>query len=668
MPSQKKSNLMSSSKQAQVIQEALSLHQSGQLDEAEIYYNKLLEQSPKDTFLLSNLGTLKLQKNSLEDGIKLIEKSLNIDSNQPDALNNLGVVLQRHNRPIDAIDKYDRAIAIVPSYAEAFSNRGNALMDLNRFDEALDNYNHAVNIKPDYARAFSNRGNALKNLNRFDEALESYDQAIALNPNYANAFSNRGETLIKLGQIEKAVDSYKRSILLNPDLDYILGELLNAKMRLCLWNNLSKELRDLKTKIKKNEKASNPFPLLSLTDEPDILKKVSENYVKDKYPANTQQLNDLSKSKKSKIKIGYFSPDFRSHPVSTLTAEIYELHDRDQFEIHGFYFGPVTKDEMNRRISLGVDYFHNVQSLSDDDVVKLSRSIDIDIAVDLAGFTDFQRMGIFSRFAAPIQVSYIGYLGTMGADYYDYILADSTIIPIKNQKYYTEKIAYLPSYQANDSKRIRPEISFNRKDLGLPEGSFIFCCFNNTYKITPKTFDSWARILKEVKGSILLIYADNEVAKTNLQKEISNRGVNSSRLFFGKRLSKFEYLARYRVADLFLDTQPYNAGTTASDALWMGLPVLTLCGNSFPARMAASLLNAVNIPELITSTQDEYESLAIELASKPKKLKLIKDKLDGNISTASLFDSHKFTKSLESLYHKMVDRQCNGLDPDHIYE
>jgi predicted O-linked N-acetylglucosamine transferase (SPINDLY family) len=247
-------------------------------------------------------------------------------------------------------------------------------------------------------------------------------------------------------------------------------------------------------------------------------------------------------------------------------------------------------------------------------------------------------------------------------------LADSTIIPIKNQKYYTEKIAYLPSYQANDSKRIRPEISFNRKDLGLPEGSFIFCCFNNTYKITPKTFDSWARILKEVKGSILLIYADNEVAKTNLQKEISNRGVNSSRLFFGKRLSKFEYLARYRVADLFLDTQPYNAGTTASDALWMGLPVLTLCGNSFPARMAASLLNAVNIPELITSTQDEYESLAIELASKPKKLKLIKDKLDGNISTASLFDSHKFTKSLESLYHKMVDRQCNGLDPDHIYE
>jgi predicted O-linked N-acetylglucosamine transferase (SPINDLY family) len=256
----------------------------------------------------------------------------------------------------------------------------------------------------------------------------------------------------------------------------------------------------------------------------------------------------------------------------------------------------------------------------------------------------------------------------MGADYYDYILADLNIIPRENQKFYTEKIAYLSSYQANDSKRIRPDIFFNRKDLGLPESGFIFCCFNNTYKLTPETFDSWSRILKKAKDSILLIYVDNEVAKKNLRKEISNRGINSSRLFFGERLPESEYLARYRVADLFLDTHPYNAGTTASDALWMGLPVLTLCGNSFPSRMASSLLNALKIPELITLNQNDYESLAIELAIEPKKLKLIKDKLDNNISTAPLFDSQKFIKSLESVYCKMYDRRFNGLTPDHIYD
>ena len=668
MSSQKKSNLMPSSQQGHMMQKALFLHQSGQLTEAEKHYTKLLKYLPKDTFLLSNLGTLKLQKNNLEDGIKLIEKSLEIDSNQPNALNNLGVVLQKHLRPEEAIDKYDRAIAIVPGYAEAYSNRGNALMDLNRFNEALESYNQAVRIKPDYALAYSNRGNTLKDLNRFNEALESYNRAIVLNPNYANAYSNRGETLIKLGQIEQAVDSFQRSILLNPNIDYIFGELLNAKMRLCLWDKLSNNLRELKTKIKNSEKVSSPFPLLSLIDDPDILKKVSENYVKNKYPSNTQQIVNLPKSQKSKIKIGYFSPDFRSHPVSTLTAEIYELHDREKFEIHGFYFGPDTQDAMNHRIKHGVDYFHNIQSVSDDDAVKLSRSLGIDIAIDLTGFTDFQRIGIFSRHAAPIQVSYIGYLGTMGADYYDYILADLNIIPRENQKFYTEKIAYLSSYQANDSKRIRPDIFFHRKDLGLPESGFIFCCFNNTYKLTPETFDSWSRILKKAKDSILLIYVDNEVAKKNLRKEISNRGINSSRLFFGERLPESEYLARYRVADLFLDTQPYNAGTTASDALWMGLPVLTLCGNSFPSRMASSLLNALKIPELITLNQNDYESLAIELAIEPKKLKLIKDKLDNNISTAPLFDSQKFIKSLESVYCKMYDRRFNGLTPDHIYD
>jgi predicted O-linked N-acetylglucosamine transferase (SPINDLY family) len=301
------------------------------------------------------------------------------------------------------------------------------------------------------------------------------------------------------------------------------------------------------------------------------------------------------------------------------------------------------------------------------DVAMLARSIELDIAVDLGGYTQDSRTEIFAMSVAPIQLSYIGYLGTMGANYYDYLVADQTIIPEKNQKYYSEKVVYLPSYQVNDSKQSPPATIFTRQDIGLPEEGFVFCCFNNTYKITPTSFDSWGRILEKVQGSVLLIYADNESAQINLTKEVALRGIDPSRLIFGKRLPTPEYLARYRVADLFLDTHPYNAGTTSSDALRMGLPVLTCIGNSFASRMGASILHAINLPELITTTQEEYESLAIELAINPEKLKIIKDKLVNNLPTAPLYDTPLFTQHLESAYLTMYDRYQQGLDPEHIY-
>jgi len=343
------------------------------------------------------------------------------------------------------------------------------------------------------------------------------------------------------------------------------------------------------------------------------------------------------------------------------------MHDRNQFEIHAFSYGSDTNDEMNLRIKAGVDHFHEVRSMSHKDVAILARSLEIDIAVDLGGHTKDARTGIFAMSAAPIQASYIGVLSTMGADYYDYLVADQTLIPDKNQKYFLEKIVYLPSYQVNDSKESLPEITFTRQDLGLPEEGFVFCCFNNTFKFTPTTFDNWGRILKSVEGSVLLIYADNDTAQINLTKEIALRGIDPNRLIFGKRLSKSKYLARYQVADLFLDTRPFNAGTTASDALRMGLPVLTLKGNSFNSREAASVISALNLPELITTTEEEYESLAIELATHPEKLKIIKDKLVSNLPTAPLYDTPLFTRNLESAYSMMYDRYQRGLDADHIY-
>jgi predicted O-linked N-acetylglucosamine transferase (SPINDLY family) len=410
-----------------------------------------------------------------------------------------------------------------------------------------------------------------------------------------------------------------------------------------------------------------PFPLLALIDDPKIQRKTAEIYADKHYPQNYSLPKIGVYSRHSKIRIGYFSADFKKHPVASLTAELYELHDRSQFEIHAFSFGPNTNDEMNLRIKAGVDYFHDVHPLPYRDIAMLARSLEIDIAVDLGGFTKDSRTEVFAISAAPIQISYIGYLGTMGATYYDYLIADQVMIPENNQKYYSEKIVYLPSYQVNDSKEPLPEIVFTRKDLGLPETGFVFCCFNNSYKFTPTTFDSWARILKKVDGSVLLIFADNDKAKMNLTKEIILRGIQPNRIIFGKRLAKLEYLARYQVADLFLDTSPYNAGTTASDALRMGLPMLTCLGNSLVSRMGASLLNAVNLPELIKTNQEEYELFAIELAMNPEKLRIIKNKLVSNLPTARLYDTPLFTRNLESAYLKMYDKYQKGLDSEHIY-
>jgi predicted O-linked N-acetylglucosamine transferase (SPINDLY family) len=348
-------------------------------------------------------------------------------------------------------------------------------------------------------------------------------------------------------------------------------------------------------------------------------------------------------------------------------AELFELHDKNQFEIVGFSFGPTANDWMRQRLEKSFDQFIEVGSKSDVEVAKLSRDLNIDIAVDLKGFTQDARTGIFSYRAAPIQVNYLGYPGTMGADYIDYIIADKTLIPLDAQSSYTEKVVYLPnSYQVNDRKRIISDRQFTRQELGLPEDRFVFCCFNNNFKILPATFTSWMRILKAVDGGVLWLFRENPRAVDNLKKEAEKQGIPADRLVFAGRLPLPEHLARHRQADLFLDTFPYNAHTTASDALWAGLPVLTLTGQSFASRVAASLLNAIGLSELITNTQEEYEALAIELAKNPKKLADIKLRLANNRLTAPLFDTPLFTKNLESAYLRMYESYQNDVQSDHI--
>ena len=645
----------------------VTFQELNQLNAAVYNYEKALIIKPDYANACNNLGVIFNKLNQNDDAVKILKKALAIKPDFADASNNLGIALKNLGQVDAAVKSYKKALAIKPNYAEAHNNLGNALKNLGQLDIAIKCYEKAFTIKPNYAEAHNNLGITFKQLGQLNSAVKCHEKALTIKPNYAEAYYNRGNALIGLKRLDEALANYERAIVLKPDIDFILGDLLHLRMGLCIWDDLPRQLDELKNKINKNEKVSHPFPILTLIDDPQIQRKTAEIYVNHKFPKNNVLPAIGIYPKHSKIRIGYFSADFREHPVSSLTAELYEMHDRNQFEIHAFSFGPDTKDEMNLRIKAGVDHFHEVRMMSHKDVAMLSRSLEIDIAIDLGGYTQNARTEIFALSAAPIQISYIGYLGTMGANCYDYLLAGQGMIPQKNQKFFTEKIVYLPSYQVNDSKELPPEITFTRKELGLPEKGFVFCCFNNSFKYTPATFDSWGRILKEVDGSVLLIYADNDKSKINLTNEIILRGIQPNRIIFGKRLSKLEYLARYKVADLFLDTLPYNAGTTCSDALKMGLPVLTCLGNSLVSRMGASLLNAVNLPELITSSEKEYETLAVELGNDPEKLKLIKEKLASNLSTAPLYDTPLFTKNLESAFTQMYERYQQGLEPNHIY-
>ena len=647
--------------------DALALHQHGQLVQAEEIYRQIHQLDPANSDALHLLGVIAKQRGDFQSSVEMISQAIEFNPEIASYYSNLGLALQGLKQLDAAVASYDKAINLKLDYAEAYSNRANALQELQQFDAALANYNKAIVLKPDYAEAYSNRGNALKALKQLDVALASYDKAIDLWPEYAEAYANRGNVLIELNQLDTAVASYHKAIHLEPELPYLLGMRQYAKMLICNWENFDSTILELERKIHRKVKTSPCLPALALPISPSEQRQVAELWSTDNHPYNPSLGQIVKSARAQKIRIGYYSADFIEHPVSILTAGLFEHHDRTRFELIAFSFGPDIYDEMRRRISSAFDKFIDVRAHSDNQVAELSRALQIDIAIDLGGHTDNCRTGIFAFRAAPIQLSYIGYLGTMGADYYDYLIADKTIIPTESQTYYCEKIVYLPSYQVNDSKQKIPLPSVSKQDLNLPSEVFVYCCFNASYKITPSTFDGWMRVLKLVPKSVLFLYASNQSVVENLKSEADKRGVNPNRLIFGEQLKREAYMARYRAADLFLDTLPYNAGATASDALWAGLPVLTCIGESFASRVAASLLYAIGLPELVTETQSDYEALAIDLGNNPDKLKTIKDKLEKNRLTTPLFDTPRFAKNIEAAYTKMYERYHADLAPDHIY-
>jgi len=572
-----------------------------------------------------------------------------------------------------AIYAYDRAIEIAPSMVEAHCNKGVALKEAGLIEQSILALQRAASIAPNHPETHGNLGVALQKSKQFGAALASYTHAIELKPNYTDAHYNLALLHQELNQLEPALQGFEKVLSLDPDYEYLAGTLLYTRMRLCDWRTYDADLEQLSNQIRAGKKVSSGFPAATLIDSSSIQRRVAEIWINDKCPPNSrlgpigpfiESVSRPGKASSEKIRLGYYSADFYNHATSYLMAELFERHNQLEFVLIGFSFGPQASDTMSKRVAEAFTEFIDVRSKTDLEIAQLSRSLEIDIAIDLKGFTQGQRVGVFSYRAAPVQVNYLGYPGTMGADYIDYLIADERLIPPNQRGYYSEKIVYLPeSYQVNDRKRSISDRQFIRQDVGLPTAGFVYCCFNNSYKLTPSMLDRWCRILKAVDGSVLWLLQDNGTAANNLRIEAANRGLNPDRLVFAPRMDLADHLTRHRLADLFLDTLPCNAHTTASDALWSGLPFLTLPGETFAGRVASSLLTAIGLTELIAKSPQHYESIAIQLGHDPIALSALKSKLNANRLRAPLFDTERYTEKLEDAFREMHRRSISNQPP-----
>jgi predicted O-linked N-acetylglucosamine transferase (SPINDLY family) len=641
-----------------------SLNGQGKLDEAIAAYGKAIAVKPDHAMAHSNLGVTLREQGKLDEAISAYQRAIAIEPDYAEAHSNLGSALRAQGKLDEAIVVFRRALAIRPDLAGVHSNLGNALRDQRRLDEAIASYRRAIVIKPDYAEAHSNLGNALKDQGKLDEAISAYRKAIAIKPDYAGAHSNLGVALLHLKQPEEALASFGRALAVNPDQVYAFSGAVDCVMRLCDWGRRTQFAADVKARVSSKKSFISPFVLLGCSGDPALQLQCAKNHIENEIPLSPRPFWTGQTWRHDKLRVAYLSADFRNHPMAYLTAELYELHDRSRFEIFGVSFGVDDHSEMRRRLARAFDAFHDVRRASDQEVARLLYDLKVDIAVDLTGYTEESRSGIFAYRPAPIQVNYLGYPGTMGTPFIDYIIADETVAPFEQQQFYAEKIAHLPDcFQVNDSKRKIAEGAPTRREMGLPEHAFVFCCFNNNWKITPDIFEVWMRLLHQVEGSVLWLFRDNEGAERNLREEARRRGVDPSRLVFARRLPLDAHLARHRLADLFLDTLPYNAHTTASDALWAGLPVLTCKGEAFAGRVAGSLLRAVGIPELFTPNLEDYQALALQLAREPALLARIKAKLAAHRDTYPLFDSIRFTRHIEAAYATMWETWQRGEAP-----
>jgi protein O-GlcNAc transferase len=677
----------------------------GRADEAEACFRKALALKPDFIAALYGLGTLLQTSGRIDEAAACYERVIAINPGVPEVLNNLGVIRNQKKEHGAAIESYRRALELRPAYADARYNLGNAYKDTGRYAEAAACYRQATEAQPAFADAYINLGNLEKEAGNLREALALYRKAAEAQPGRAEAWHNIGTVLRQQGDAQDAERCFRRALELDPDFSDAAAKLANLLhdqgksgeaiafyrkalasnpdnaqalylyanqlQMVCEWNDLP----DLSTRIRRavNERPDaliDPFELIALGAAPEEQLRCAEKWTT-RYFSPVPQLCGspvfaFTRSRKPRLRIGYLSGDFRMHVLSVLAAELFEIHDRSRFEIIGYSYGPEDGSPMRRRIGQAFDRFVDIRDRSNLEAARKIHEDGIDILVDLTVHTKGSRSHIMALRPAPVQVNYLGYPGTVGGAFIDYIVADRFIIPPASARFYSEKPVYLPdTYQVNDRKRTvgRPT---SRAEHCVPDGALAFCCFNQSYKYMPEMFDVWMRILAQVPGSVLWLSADNPWVQTNLKREAQARRIDPQRLVFATKLPFQDHLARMRLADLFLDTLPYNAHATASDALWVGLPVLTCAGHAFASRVAGSLLRAVGLPELVTDNLGDYEKTAVALGSDRDKLKQLRARLQANRDTAPLFDTPRTAAHLEQAYELMWERYAAGLPADAI--
>ena len=532
------------------------------------------------------------------------------------------------------------------------------------FDVAIELLDAAIDLAPRTADFYFYKGHCYVNRRELQAAIECCDIAVALNPGHSSAYLNGGSALVELRQYSQAIDQFNHSIEADPSNSSAWFMKLYTQMNLCDWSSRQELLEKVVKQIRGGECPMQPLPILALTTDIDIQRLAGQHHVKEVYGDIRPSLTRKPYTSGDKIRVGYFSPDFRKHALSFLTAELYELHDRSQFEIHAFYYGTPCDDAMHLRLRKAFDHFHDVRELSDLALAQLARRLGIDIAVDLAGHTLDCRMGVFAHRAAPVQVNYLGYPGTSGHPQMDYILGDPVLTPPHLALKYSEKVAYLSFFQVNDRKRVISDRQFTRTELCLPESGVVYCCFNATYKISPESFAAWMRILQQVPRSVLLLLQGHALVAKNLRATAQAQGIDPARLVFAPPVSPEDNLARYKVADLFLDTWPFNAGTSASDALWSGLPVLTCMGEAYASRMAASLLHRAGLPELVTDETTQYVEQAVKLGNSPALLAELRSRVNSPAVRDRLFNTPQWVQDMEQIYRQMHERALAGLPPE----
>jgi len=597
-------------------------HQSGRLLEAEAFYRQVLGVDPSNADAIHLSGMIAFQKRQTDEAIRLMRRAIELDRRNPLYHCDLGNVFQGLGRFQDAIQSYDRALSLRPSYPEAIYNKGNAFLKLKKFVEASACYRKVTEIEPRYVEAYTNLGIALEKLGLFEDALAACDKALQIKPDHAAALNNRAACA-----------------------DIV-----------CDWPRKFAFTGNIAGQLEKRMPSISPLLVLSAFDDPSFHFKYFGQLATEMFePLPAPLTAREAKWRSTKLKIAYLSADFREHPVSSLMAEILETHDRSQFETMGVSFGVDDGSALRKRLVKAFDRFEDVRTLNDESVARLIHEWKADIAIDLTGHTSDGRLGILLFRPAPIQVSYLGFSATTGAPFIDYIVADPIVTPFEHQPFYMEKIVQLPDCMLPRDNTVElAGPTPTRAEACLPETGFVFCGFNQNWKITPEIFDIWMRLLNRVEGSVLWLRRDNELAERNLSREAQARGVDPERLIFAPRTPTVaEHLSRQRLADLFLDTLPYNAHTTASDALYAGVPVVTCAGNAFAGRVAASLLHAIGLPELVTSSLEVYETLALRLATEPALLQDVRRRLQANRSTYPLFDSGLFRRNLEAAYRQM---------------